>query len=55
MEEVTPAMIAELLAVKPEDWAKELQGEKEFLESLGPKIPRALFAQYEKVAGRFSR
>jgi phosphoenolpyruvate carboxykinase (GTP) len=55
LEEVTPAMIAELLAVKPEDWAKELQGEKEFLESLGPKIPRALFAQYEKVAGRFSR
>jgi GTP-dependent phosphoenolpyruvate carboxykinase len=48
-------MMEELLAVKPEEWARELQGEKEFLESLGPKIPPTLFAQYKKVAGRFNR
>ncbi len=55
LEEVTPGMMEELLAVKPEEWAKELQGQKEFLESLGPRIPKELFAEYEKVAARFRR
>jgi len=55
LEEVTPGMMQELLAVKPEEWTRELEGEKEFLKSLGPKIPRALSAQYEKVAARFTR
>jgi phosphoenolpyruvate carboxykinase (GTP) len=53
LDEVTPAMMEEILAVKPEDWVRELAGEKEFLESLGPTIPKELFAQYEKVARRF--
>jgi phosphoenolpyruvate carboxykinase (GTP) len=55
MEDLTPEMLGELLAVDVEEWRQELQGEKEFLESLGPKVPRELFAQYEKVAQRFDR
>jgi phosphoenolpyruvate carboxykinase (GTP) len=53
--EVTPEMLRDLLSVNSEEWSKELEGQREFLESLGPKIPKALFAQYEKVAQRFNR
>jgi phosphoenolpyruvate carboxykinase (GTP) len=52
---VSAEQLRELLAVEPEEWARELQGQKEFLASLGPKVPKELMAEHEKVAQRFSR
>jgi phosphoenolpyruvate carboxykinase (GTP) len=52
---VSAEQLRDLLAVKPEEWAKELQGQKEFLESLGPTVPKELMAEHEKVARRFGR
>ena len=55
LENVSPEMLGELLAVNHEEWTKELEGQKTFLESLGPKVPAELLAQYAKVARRFNR
>ncbi|MGH8093513.1 MAG: phosphoenolpyruvate carboxykinase (GTP) [Chthoniobacterales bacterium] len=55
LEGVSPETMRELLAVKPDEWARELAGQKKFLESLGPKVPKELLAEYEKVAKRLSR
>ncbi|HEX3816925.1 MAG TPA: phosphoenolpyruvate carboxykinase (GTP) [Chthoniobacterales bacterium] len=52
---VTPEMLQELLAVKPEEWDKELAGQKEFLESLQPGIPAELLAQQQQLAARLGR
>jgi len=52
---VSPEQVRELLAVKSEEWAMELQGQKEFLASLGSKVPKELMAEHEKVAHRFNR
>ena len=52
---VSPEQVRELLAVKSEEWAMELQGQKEFLASLGSKVPKELMAEHEKVANRFNR
>jgi phosphoenolpyruvate carboxykinase (GTP) len=52
---VAPEKLEKLLAVNPDEWTKELSEQKEFLESLGPKVPAELHSQYEKVAKRLSR
>ena len=55
LEGVSPAMLQELLAVNRKEWEPELEGQKEFLQSLGTAIPQELLAEYEKVAKRLSR
>ncbi len=55
LEGVTPEMLEELLAVKPEEWEKELAGQKEFLESLQPGVPDELLEEQKKLAERLSR
>ncbi len=37
-----------MLAVKPEEWAKELAGQEEFFESLAPNVPEELLAEQKK-------
>ncbi|HEY3602262.1 MAG TPA: phosphoenolpyruvate carboxykinase (GTP), partial [Chthoniobacterales bacterium] len=55
LEAVSPEMLRQLLAVNPEEWVKELEGQKLFLESLGPKVPGELRAEYDELARRLSR
>ena len=55
LEGVSPEMLRQLLAVNPEEWVKELEGQKLFLESLGPKVPGELRAEYDELARRLSR
>jgi phosphoenolpyruvate carboxykinase (GTP) len=55
LNEITAETLRELLAVDPEEWRRELAGQKEFLASLGPKVPPELLAQYEEVVARFNR
>jgi phosphoenolpyruvate carboxykinase (GTP) len=55
LEGVSPEMLHQLLAVDAEEWKRELAGQIDFLESLGPKVPKELLAQYEALAGRFGR
>ena len=45
----------ELLAVKPEEWAKELKGQEEFFQTLEPYLPGELLDEHEKLGKRFSR
>ncbi len=52
---VSPEQLAELLAVKPEEWRRELEGQREFFDSLGATVPEELRAQQEKAAERLSR
>ena len=42
--------LSELLAVKPEEWAKELAGQEEFFATLAPYVPEELLAEQKKVA-----
>ncbi len=54
MQNVTPEILAELLSVKPDEWRKELEGQRKFFDTLQPDIPDELIAQHDKVAARFS-
>ena len=44
----------ELLAVKPDEWKNELEGQKKFFETLQPDMPARLFAERDKVEQRFA-
>jgi phosphoenolpyruvate carboxykinase (GTP) len=55
LEGVSPEMMRELLAVKPDEWAKELAGQEKFFESLQPDVPEELLDEHKKLARRLSR
>ena len=55
LEGVSPEMMRELLAVKPDEWAKELTGQGEFFESLQPYVPEELLDEHKKLAKRLGR
>jgi phosphoenolpyruvate carboxykinase (GTP) len=54
LEGVSPERMRELLAVKPEEWAKELQGQKEFFKTLEPYLPNELLEELQKLSQRLS-
>ena len=53
MEGFSPATLDQLLAVKPDEWQKELEGQQKFFDTLKPEMPEELIAQHDKVAARF--
>jgi phosphoenolpyruvate carboxykinase (GTP) len=55
LEAVSPERMRELLAVKPEEWAKELKGQKEFFKTLEPYLPNDLLEELQKLGQRLSR
>ena len=55
LEGVSPERMRELLAVKPEEWAKELKGQKEFFKTLEPYLPNELLEELQKLGQRLSR
>lgn len=55
LEGVSTDKLNELLSVKADKWQAELEGQKEFLETLQPDIPEELLREREKVAQRFAR
>jgi phosphoenolpyruvate carboxykinase (GTP) len=50
--EVSDDVLAELLAVHPEDWQAELESQKEFFEKFGDRIPAEIWEQRRAVAER---
>lgn len=52
---VSEANLSELLAVKSDEWVKELAGQKEFFQTLAPYVPEELLAVQKEVAERLSR
>jgi phosphoenolpyruvate carboxykinase (GTP) len=55
LEGVSPEMMRELLAVNPEEWAKELADQEEFFKSLQPGVPQELLDEQRKLAARLGR
>jgi phosphoenolpyruvate carboxykinase (GTP) len=55
LEGVSPERMRELLAVKPDEWAKELKGQEEFFKTLEPYLPDELLEEHHKLAKRLSR
>jgi phosphoenolpyruvate carboxykinase (GTP) len=55
LEGVSPERMGELLAVKPEEWATELKGQKEFFKTLEPYLPNELLEELQKLGQRLSR
>ncbi|MGI8889357.1 MAG: phosphoenolpyruvate carboxykinase (GTP) [Chthoniobacterales bacterium] len=53
--EVSGENMQELLSVKPDEWATELEGQEEFFESLKPDVPEELLEQHKKLAERLNR
>jgi phosphoenolpyruvate carboxykinase (GTP) len=53
IEGVSQEQLAELLAVKRDEWKTELDGQAKFFETLKPDMPERLLAEREKVAQRF--
>jgi phosphoenolpyruvate carboxykinase (GTP) len=52
---VSPESMRELLAVKPDEWAKELKGQEEFFKTLEPYLPDELLEEQHHLAKRLSR
>jgi phosphoenolpyruvate carboxykinase (GTP) len=52
---VSPERMRELLAVKPDEWAKELKGQEEFFKTLEPYLPDELLEEQHQLAKRLSR
>src|SRR5438105_2750650 len=55
LPDVSPEMMRELLAVKPDEWKKELAGHEQFFETLQPYVPNELNEQRKKLAERLTR
>ena len=55
LEGVSPEKMRELLAVKPDEWAKELKGQEEFFKTLEPYLPHELLEEHQKLAKRLGR
>jgi phosphoenolpyruvate carboxykinase (GTP) len=55
LESVSMDKVRELLAVKPDEWAKELRGQEEFFRTLEPDLPDELLEEHRKLAKRLSR
>ena len=55
LEAVPPETMRELLAIKAEEWAKELASQAEFFKTLAPYLPQELLEQHEELARRFGR
>ncbi len=54
IEGVSPEQLGELLAVKPDEWQTELEGQAKFFETLKPDMPERLLTEREKVEKRFA-
>ncbi|MEY2577481.1 MAG: phosphoenolpyruvate carboxykinase, partial [Verrucomicrobiota bacterium] len=50
----SPEQVGELLAVKPDEWKTELEGQKKFFDTLKPDMPERLLAERAKVEKRFA-
>jgi phosphoenolpyruvate carboxykinase (GTP) len=55
LEGVSAEKMSELLAVKPEEWAKELAGQEKFFQTLEPYVPEELLDEHKKLAQRLGR
>jgi phosphoenolpyruvate carboxykinase (GTP) len=53
LDGVSRDQLAELLAVKSEEWKTELKAQAAFFETLEPDMPERLLAEHKKVAQRF--
>ncbi len=49
---ISPEAVKKALEVDREEWRKELPGIREHLEMFGPKLPSALFEEYEALKKR---
>ena len=49
---VTQEILRELLAVKPKEWGMDLQSQREFLKSIGPKLPQEMVTEQEQLETR---
>jgi phosphoenolpyruvate carboxykinase (GTP) len=52
LEGVSPEVMSELLAVKPDEWARELAGQEKFFATLQPYLPEELLEEHKKLAKR---
>ena len=55
LEGASSERMRELLAVKPEEWARELKGQQEFFKTLDPYLPNELLEELQKLGQRLSR
>jgi phosphoenolpyruvate carboxykinase (GTP) len=52
---VSDEALDELLGVNPGDWSTEMEDTKQFLSKFGPRLPREIREEHEKLAHRFQR
>jgi phosphoenolpyruvate carboxykinase (GTP) len=52
---LAPGALDELLAVNPDDWQHELEETKQFFDKFGPRLPREIREEHEKLSKRLQR
>ena len=54
-DHIHDSQLGELLSIKHEEWMKELEGQRQFFESLGGVVPDELLQQREQLAQRIGK
>ncbi len=49
---LTASQLSELMKVESEDWREELESQKEFLDSIGSKLPREIWQEHQALKER---
>ena len=53
--DISPETLSTLLTVDPDKWLMELEDIRGYFEKFGERLPRALWAEYERVAAALER
>jgi phosphoenolpyruvate carboxykinase (GTP) len=53
--EMSPGVLAQLLAVDADEWFDELKDQRVFLEGLGDRVPARIFEEHQRLTDTFSR
>ena len=51
-KEVSPEVLASLLAIDPHDWSEEMQSQAEFFQRFGDRMPEEIWRQHRTTAKR---
>ncbi|HEX9486943.1 MAG TPA: hypothetical protein VF976_07740, partial [Gemmatimonadales bacterium] len=50
--DISDAAVSQLLRVDPQEWTEAVQGQETFFDSFGPRLPRAIREEHDRLANR---
>jgi phosphoenolpyruvate carboxykinase (GTP) len=50
--DISDASVSQLLDVDPQEWSEAVQSQEKYFESFGPRLPRAIREEHDRLAQR---